>query len=316
MSTPFDPREVRVHGHPVVYRRAGEGEVVVLIHGLAGNSRTWKDVMPELSRTHDVIAPDLLGHGDSVNPIGDYSLGAHASGLRDLLLTLDVPHATIVGHSFGGGVAMQLAYQHPELCDRLVLVCSGGLGREVSWLLRLVTLPLAEQTMPVLFPRWFARSGTEVSRFLRGRGLHAPRLGEMWRAYTSLAGAENRKAFVRTIRTVIDPSGQTVSALDRVYLAAHLPTLIVWGSDDHIIPVEHAHNAHDAIPGSRLVILPGVGHFPHTEAPGAFLAALGDFLATTDVARAAGPSLRDVLRDASRASPTDQGDGSGPAGAT
>ena len=293
----FDAREVRVHGHPVVYRRAGDGEVVVLIHGLAGNSRTWKDVMPALSRTHDVVAPDLLGHGESVNPIGDYSLGAHASGLRDLLLTLDVRTATIVGHSFGGGVAMQLAYQHPELCDRLVLVGSGGLGREVSWLLRLVTLPLAEQTMPLLFPRWFAESGTGVSRFLRRRGLSAPRLGEMWRAYSSLAGAENRKAFVRTIRTVIDPGGQTVSALDRVYLAAHLPTLIVWGANDQIIPVAHAHAAHAAIPGSRLEILPGVGHFPHTEAPEEFLTALTDFLTTTESGASGGRSFREILQE-------------------
>lgn len=296
MNGRFDPREVPVHGHPVVFRRAGEGEVIVLVHGLAGNSRTWKDVMPTLAAGHDVIAPDLLGHGDTVNPIGDYSLGAHASGLRDLLLTLGVPRATVVGHSFGGGVAMQFAYQHPEMCDRLVLIASGGLGREVSWLLRLVTLPFAEQTMPIVFPRWFADSGSDVSRFLHRRGLRAPRLGEMWRAYTSLAGAENRKAFVRTIRTVIDPGGQTVSALDRIYLAAHLPTLIVWGSEDRIIPVDHAHVAHAAIPGSRLEILPGVGHFPHTEAPEALLTALTDFLDTTVPGGTDDRSFGEILR--------------------
>jgi pimeloyl-ACP methyl ester carboxylesterase len=296
VSSTFDLRHVAVHGHSVAYRRAGEGEVVVLIHGLAGNSRTWKDVMPGLAATHDVIAPDLLGHGESAKPMGDYSLGAHASGLRDLLLTLEVSSATIVGHSFGGGVAMQFAYQHPELCDRLVLVGSGGLGREVSWLLRLVTLPLAEQTMPLLFPHWIADRGTDVSRFLFRRGLRSPRLGEMWRSYTSLAGAENRKAFVRTIRTVIDPGGQTVSALDRLYLAAHLPTLIMWGEIDQIIPVAHAHAAHQAIPGSRLELLPGVGHFPHTEAPAKFLEVLTDFLASTPASAGGGPPLGEVLR--------------------
>jgi pimeloyl-ACP methyl ester carboxylesterase len=296
VSSTFDLRHVPVHGHSVAYRRAGSGEVVVLIHGLAGNSRTWKDVMPSLATTHDVIAPDLLGHGDSAKPMGDYSLGAHASGLRDLLLTLDVSSATIVGHSFGGGVAMQLAYQHPELCDRLVLVGSGGLGREVSWLLRLVTLPLAELTMPLLFPHWVVNRGTDVSRFLLGRGLRSPRLGEMWRSYSSLAGAENRKAFVRTIRTVIDPGGQTVSALDRLYLAAHLPTLIMWGEIDQIIPVTHAYAAHEAIDGSRLEILPGVGHFPHTEAPELFLEVLSDFLATTSPVAGSGPPLAEVLR--------------------
>jgi pimeloyl-ACP methyl ester carboxylesterase len=277
----FERQWVQVHGHAVAYRRAGDGEAVVLIHGLAGSSRTWKEVMPKLANTHDVIAPDLIGHGDSAKPMGDYSLGAHASGLRDLLLTLGVPSATIVGHSFGGGVAMQLAYQHPEMCDRLVLVGSGGLGREVSWLLRLVTLPLAEQTMPLLFPRWLADRGTKVGRFLHRRGLSSPRVGELWRAYSSLAGAENRKAFVRTIRTVVEPGGQTVSALDRLYLASHVPTLIVWGENDQIIPVSHARTAHDAIPGSRLEILQGVGHFCHAEAPDRFLDVLTDFLDTT-----------------------------------
>jgi pimeloyl-ACP methyl ester carboxylesterase len=292
----FERQYVVVHGHSVAYRRAGEGEVVVLIHGLAGNSRTWKDVMPMLSRTHDVIAPDLLGHGESAKPMGDYSLGAHASGLRDLVLTLGVPSATIVGHSFGGGVAMQIAYQHPEMCDRLVLVGSGGLGREVSWLLRILTLPLAEQTMPLFFPRWVADRGTSVSGLLRRGGLNSPRLGELWRAYSSLAGAENRRAFVRTIRTVIEPGGQTVSALDRLYLAAHVPTLIVWGENDEIIPVAHAHVAHGAIPGSHLEVLPGIGHFPQSEAPDRFVAVLTDFLDTTTPAAGRGPSLHSILQ--------------------
>jgi pimeloyl-ACP methyl ester carboxylesterase len=292
----FERRQVAVHGHSVAYRRGGSGEAVVLIHGLAGNSKTWKDVMPALATGWDVIAPDLLGHGESAKPMGDYSLGAHASGLRDLLLTLGVQHATIVGHSFGGGVAMQFAYQHPEMCDRLVLVGSGGLGREVSWLLRLVTLPLAEQTMPLLFQRRVADAGIAVSRFLHRRGLRAPHVGEMLRSYASLAGAENRKAFVRTIRTVIEPSGQTVSALDRLYLAAHVPTLIVWGANDQIIPVAHAHAAHVAIAGSRLEILPDLGHFPHTQDPERFVEVLVDFLTTTPASAHRGPGLEEILQ--------------------
>jgi pimeloyl-ACP methyl ester carboxylesterase len=292
----FEQQHVSIHGHDVAYRRAGSGEAVVLVHGLAGSSRTWKDVMPTLARSHDVIAPDLLGHGESAKPLGDYSLGAHASGLRDLLTTLGVSSATLVGHSFGGGVAMQVAYQHPELCDRLVLVGSGGLGRDVSWLLRLATLPFAEYAMPFVFSRRVAERGTDVSRFLGRRGIQSPRLGEIWRAYGSLAGTENRKAFVRTIRTVIDTSGQTVSALDRLYLASHVPTLIVWGENDHIIPVAHAHVAHDAIAGSRLEILDDVGHFPHTEAPNRFLDVVRRFLAETPAVAASGPPLEEILR--------------------
>jgi pimeloyl-ACP methyl ester carboxylesterase len=209
---------------------------------------------------------------------------------------LDVGRATIVGQSFGGGVAMQLAYQHPELCDRLVLVSSGGLGREVSWLLRLLTLPGAEQLMPLIFPRIVASRGDDVAGFLFRRGLHSPNLAEMWRAYASLAGTENRKAFVRTIRGVIEPGGQTVSALDRLYLAAHLPTLIVWGDRDPIIPVKHAHAAHEAIPGSQLAILEGVGHFPQAEAPEQFLAALTDFLDSTPARPIEPGRQHDLLR--------------------
>lgn len=293
---PYRLRHVLIHGHDMRYRRSGSGEVVLLIHGLAGNSRTWRAVQPALSDTYDVIAPDLLGHGESAKPMGDYSLGAFATGLRDLLAVLDVPSATIVGHSFGGGVAMQLAYQHPELCDRLVLVGSGGLGREVSWLLRLVTLPGFEYLMPLVFPRRVAEAGTDVGRALSRVGLGSARFGEMWRSYASLAGAEDRKAFVRTIRGVIEPGGQTVNALDRLYLASHLPTLIVWGDRDEIIPVEHAHAAHEAIPGSRLEILEGVSHFPHLEAPERFVEVLDDFLRSTNAGPTAPGRLHDLIR--------------------
>ena len=222
------------------YRRGGAGETILLIHGLAGSSKTWDDVIPLLTPHADVIAVDLLGHGESAKPTGDYSLGAFASGLRDFLSILGIDSVTIVGHSFGGGVAMQLAYQHPHLVDRLVLVGSGGLGREVSWLLRLLTLPGAEYVMPFAFPKPIVDRATDVGRQLGRRNIRSPKLAEMWRAYSSLAGATNRKAFVRTMRGVIEPTGQMVNATDRLYLAAHVPTMIVWGDHDGIIPVEHA----------------------------------------------------------------------------
>jgi pimeloyl-ACP methyl ester carboxylesterase len=206
---------------------------------------------------------------------------------------------------------MQLAYQHPELCTRLVLVGSGGLGREVSWLLRIATLPLADHVMPVLFPRWLADRGTEVSRAIGRRGLGSARLAELWRAYASLAGAENRQAFVRTIRTVIDPGGQTVSALDRLYLAAHLPALIVWGEIDPIIPVAHAYTAHEAIAGSRLEVLPGIGHFPQSEAPEQFVEILTDFVRTTAPAADQAPALHDILRGRRLAPVLDIGESTG-----
>src|SRR5438105_1742084 len=130
------PQFITIHGHQVAYRAAGDGPPVLLIHGIAGASTTWAHVLPLLARNQTVVAPDLLGHGESAKPRGDYSLGAYASGIRDLMAALGHDRATIVGHSLGGGVAMQFAYQFPERCERLVLVASGGLGKEVSPLLK------------------------------------------------------------------------------------------------------------------------------------------------------------------------------------
>ncbi len=289
-----DLRHIELHGHTVSYRVTGSGPAVLLIHGMAGSSRTWRSVMPTLGERHLVVAPDLLGHGESAKPLGDYSLGAFASGLRDLLVALDIDRVTAVGQSLGGGVALQLAYQHPEIVERLVLVDSGGLGRDVSWMLRALTLPGAEALMPVVFPARARLIGEAVGRWFHRLGVRAPHIDEMWRAYSSLTAVENRHAFLRTLRAVVDPGGQSVSAADRLYLAAAVPTLIVWGGNDPIIPVEHAYTAHAAIPGSRLEIIEGAGHFPHVEATDRFLAVLGDFLDETEPVSGSG-NLRDVL---------------------
>jgi pimeloyl-ACP methyl ester carboxylesterase len=270
-----------LHGHEVAYRDEGQGDAILLVHGMAGSSRTWREVLPSLAEHHRVVAPDLVGHGRSEKPAGDYSLGAFANLLRDLLDTLGIEHATVVGQSLGGGIAMQFAYQFPERVDRLVLVSSGGLGREVSWMLRLLAAPGAELALPLIAP-WFVRDpGTATSRWLRDRGVRVARLAEMWDAYSSLTDAETRAAFLRTLRAVVDPGGQTIDASDRLHLAASTPTLIIWGDADAIIPVQHATDAHAALPGSRLEIFEGVGHFPQAEDPARFLAVLEDFLGTT-----------------------------------
>ncbi len=292
----FDLQHVSIHGHDVGFRMAGEGPVLLLVHGMAGSSSTWREVMPTLAEHCTVIAPDLIGHGRSAKPLGDYSLGAYASGMRDLLGALGVERATVVGQSFGGGVALQLAYQHPESCERLVLVDSGGLGREVSWMLRFMTLPGSEFLMPLIFPSFVRERGNELSRRLHARGVRMGRLAEMWNAYASLTESANRPAFVRTLRSVVDPGGQSVNAGDRLYLAAPLPTLIIWGGRDTIIPVTHAYAAHDAIPHSRLEIIPEAGHFPQVEAPERFLEVLLDFLDTTEPARFGPAELQYLLR--------------------
>jgi len=289
-------RFVEIHGKRVGYRLAGDGPVVLLIHGMAGSSRTWLDVMSVLARDYKVVAPDLLGHGESAKSKGDYSLGAHASGLRDLLIgVLDIEHATVVGQSLGGGIAMQLAYQHPELCERLVLAGSGGLGRDVNWILRLLSLPGAEQVLPAFCPHFVLERGERLANFLSTRGFRVPHVAEMWRAYASLCDPENRHAFIRTVRSVIDPGGQSVSANDRLYLASAIPTLILWGNRDHIIPVDHAHAAAERITGSRLEIFENAGHFLHVEEPARFAAALEDFICETEAADHDAASFRHLM---------------------
>ncbi len=292
-------RHVSIHGHDMAYQMEGSGPALLLIHGIAGSSRTWRDVAPRLAERFTVIAPDLIGHGESEKPVGDYSLGAFASSIRDLLDVLSIDRATVVGQSFGGGVAMQLAYQHPELCERLVLVDSGGLGREVSWLLRLMALPASEYVMPVLFPGFVRNWGDHLLGIISSRGVRLGRLAEMWSAYASLAESENRHAFARTIKAVIDPGGQSVSAMDRLYLASLMPTLIVWGDRDDIIPVSHAFAAHKAMPGSRLVVIKDVGHFPQIEAPGEFFHALIDFVESTEPAQVSALDRQRMLRERS-----------------
>ena len=279
----LEKRSATIHGHEVSYRIGGpdpsEGApVLLLIHGMAGSSATWREVGPALAKEYTVIAPDLLGHGASAKPRHDYSLGGFASGLRDLMVTLQIDQATIIGQSLGGGVAMQFAYQHPERCERLVLVNSGGLGPDVSWILRALTLPGAEYLMPVLFPSFVRDAGDALRRKLGSFGLRAPHVEEEWRGYASLTDPETRQAFIKTLRAVIDLGGQSVSAHDRLYLAELLPTLIVWGEKDRIIPVEHAHAAHAAMPGSELALFEHSGHFPHVEEPQRFLEVLTDFL--------------------------------------
>ena len=287
---------VAVHGEDVAYRRGGEGPVVVLLHGIAGSSDTWIPVMELLRRDYTVLAPDFLGHGASGKPAGDYSLGNQASGVRDLLHLLGIERATVVGQSFGGGVAMQFAYQFPEWCERLVLVDAGGLGREVSWLLRMAVLPGAEYVLPAVFPGLVRPWGDAVSRVLADHGVRNAAALEVWRAYRSLTDPPSRRAFVRTMRAVIDPGGQSVSAVNRLYLAAGMPTLIVWGENDRIIPVSHAYRARDAIPGSQLQIMPGAGHFPHAEDPTRFAAILGDFIRTTAPSALTPEEIRELLR--------------------
>jgi pimeloyl-ACP methyl ester carboxylesterase len=281
----------------VSYRRAGWGPLLVLIHGITGSSATWDEVIEPLAERYTVVAPDLLGHGKSAKPRGDYSLGGYASGLRDLLAALGHDRGTIVGHSLGGGVAMQLAYQFPDRCERMVLVSSGGLGREVHFLLRAAALPGSEFVLPLLAANRLVNAGSSIGGFLRRFGLRAgPDLEEMWRGFSSLGDVEARGAFIHTLRGVIEPGGQRVNASDRLYLARRMPTMLLWGERDPIIPVRHGLAAAEKIPGSRFEVFPDSGHYPHRDEPRRFVKVLCDFIDSTEAAELDEDDFRELLR--------------------
>jgi pimeloyl-ACP methyl ester carboxylesterase len=277
--------EVVLHGNRVTYRAAGKGDLIVLIHGITGNSEQWDQVMRLLAERYTLLAPDLLGHGQSAKPRGDYSLGAYAASIRDLLIALGHRRATVIGHSLGGGVAMQFAYEYPVFCERLALVSSGGLGPEVHPLLRAATLPGAELVLPLIAHSRLTAVGGGIGQALARLGLEAGSdLAEMARGYASLADGDARQAFLHTLRAVIDPRGQRVSATDRLYLSALMPSLVIWGKDDPLIPVQHADIAHRAMPGSRLEVFDDAGHFPFLHDPIRFAQVVAEFIDETEPA--------------------------------
>jgi pimeloyl-ACP methyl ester carboxylesterase len=287
-----------IHGYRRAFVHAGSGPALLFIHGIGDSSDTWLDVMARLAQDYTVIAPDLLGHGRSDKPRADYSVAGYANAMRDLLTVLEIDRVTIIGHSLGGGVALQFAYQYPDRCERLVLVSSGGVSREVHPILRLAAVPAASDvTLPLLqfaITRWLVRRGLQLSqRFETDFGRDA---GNLLRVVEALPDATARAAFLRTLRAAVDSRGQVITMLDRCYLTSGMPTLLMWGTRDPIIPFHHAQIAHAAMPGSRLEAFDGAGHFPHHHDPSRFVNLLRDFLATTQPSSYRGDQWRELLR--------------------
>jgi pimeloyl-ACP methyl ester carboxylesterase len=271
-----------VHGYRRAFLLAGSGPALLLIHGIGDSSVTWSQLIPALARTHTVVAPDLLGHGASDKPRADYAVGAYANGMRDLLSILGIDRASIVGHSLGGGVAMQFAYQYPERCERLVLVSTGGVSRDVHPALRIAAAPPAGLALPLLnlgVTRVAVRSAFQLLHQL-GTDLGRD-ANDFIRVFDALPDLSSRRAFLRTVRAAVDWRGQHVTMLDRAYLAEGLPTMIVWGRHDAVVPYSHALLAHAALPGSTLETFEEAGHFPHHSDPGRFVRVLKEFCAST-----------------------------------
>ncbi len=289
---------VAIHGHERAYRIAGSGPGLLLVHGIGDSSRSWVPLMGPLAERFTVLVPDLLGHGESAKPRADYSLAAYANGMRDLLDVVGLDEVTVVGHSLGGGIAAQLAYQHPTRVERLVLVSSGGVAREVSPFLRLAATPAADVVLPMLrfaparlvtaaVIEVLRRSGTDVGRDAE----------ELRRILETLPDVASRGAFSRTLRSVVDWRGQVVTMLDRTYLAQAMGVLLVWGAHDAVIPVSHGYLAHAAMPGSRLDVFPDAGHFPHHQDPQRFVDVLTSFVDDTEPSRFDRDQWRRLLRD-------------------
>ncbi len=281
-----DVETVRIHGHERAYLKVGKGPALLLIHGIGSRHETWLPVVDELARNHTVIAPDLLGHGQSAKPRADYSIGGYANGMRDLLTVLGIERATVVGHSLGGGVAAQFAYQFPQRTERIVLVGTGGLGPEVNPIIPLCTIAGASVTLAALTSKPARRVGVPLLQLLQRTGLPLTAdLEQLAIVYDDLGTREAREAFRHVLRAIIDWRGQIVTMSDRAYLTEFIPTMVVWGRDDTVIPVQHAYEAERALPHACVRVFDEAGHFPHADQPDLFIATLLDFLASTSPAQ-------------------------------
>ncbi|MEU7768655.1 alpha/beta fold hydrolase [Nocardia sp. NPDC049190] len=272
---------VVLHNDVLRFVDVGAGPAVVLVHGLLGSHESWTPQIRMLAKKHRVVAPDLFGHGESDKPAGDYSLSSHAATLRDLMDHLEIPTAAFVGHSLGGGIVMQLLYLFPERVDGLCLVSSGGLGPEVSLLLKAATLPGSEVVLPVLASTWLRRNTEAALRRLGRLGFPLqPSRGatETWRTLETMSDKSSKAAFLASTRAVVGLRGQTVSATQHLAKFESIPSLLVWGGRDRMIPAAHAGNLRREVPHSRIEIFPNAGHFPQLDEPLLFFHVLDQFL--------------------------------------
>ena len=279
MPKPIEVQYLTIHGHKRAFIKQGSGPALLLLHGLGCDHTTWLPVVAALSRRYTVIAPDLLGHGLSAKPRADYSVGGYANGMRDLLTVLGIDKVTVVGHSFGGGVAMQFAYQFPERTERMVLVAPGGLGPEVSPAIRAITLPGFHQVMGVLTLPGLRHLTKASLRALATSGMTKARdLDEVAEIVDSFKDPRSRRAIRHVVSAVVDWRGQIVTMVDRAYLTQAMPMCVIWGTDDAVIPVRHAGIAAELAPGATVEVIANAGHFPHKDHPQRFVKIVDEFI--------------------------------------
>lgn len=288
---------VDLNGTQVSYRHfLGQGTPVLLVHGVGSSIDTWSEVYSRLTQTgRSVVAVDLFGHGKSGSGNGDYSLGANATMLRDVLNFLDIDQVHLVGHSLGGGVSMQMFYQYPDRITSLTLIASGGLGIEVGMSLRAATLPGSELVIRVISRPEVTSTLKSVVGVLEVFGVRRHGFDDrLIQTLQDLQDEEKLSGFVNTLRSVIGIRGQRVSALNRLALVNPERTLIIWGDRDPMLPPAHGYALHELLPGSRIVIVPNGGHDPHGDSPALVFNELVDHIERAEVASISESGARSI----------------------
>ena len=264
--------------HRMSYVTGGSGPPMVLLHGLGANCFTWRFTLPTLTQHNTIYAPDMFGCGESDKAGMDYSLDAMADYVNGFMEAVGLHSAIFVGHSLGGGITMQYCHRHPGHAERIVLVSSGGMGRDLHWLLRISTLPGANSVIGAMAdPRTRL---PQISRTMEQRRMqqlaqefdpNTPTMLDRFQSY------ETRQAFLGMLRGVGGLQGQRVSALDHL-TELTVPVLLIWGARDGTIPVSHGKQAASIIPLAHLEVLPNCYHRPQIEAPQKFCELVLNFL--------------------------------------
>jgi pimeloyl-ACP methyl ester carboxylesterase len=270
-------RFVEVGGLRVRYRSAGEcGSVLVLLHGIGRTLEDWSENMLALGKSHRVFAPDFPGCGFSDKPVLPYTTPFLAGFVRDFLRVLNLERAILVGNSMGGGISLEFSALFPELLEGLVLVAPAGMGPKGAQFLGLCSIPGFGEVISRP-SRVGSRRALEL--LFADRSLMTQARAERDFELSNQPGAT--RAFLKMLRFMANRRGAKPAFYNRsLENAANLrvPTLIVWGVQDHILPVEYAPVAAKIIPGSKLQIYDPCGHFPMLERAQEFNALLLEFL--------------------------------------
>ena len=272
----YEDHYVRIDGKDIRYWVEGGGRAVILVHGLGCSAEFWQHNVGALSQRYRVYALDLLGFGRSDKKIDEWSLSYGASFIAQFMDALQIERATLVGHSFGGILCAQLAVEFTSRVEKLVLVDSAGFGRELNLFLRLESVPVLASAMLILYQWVFPLTA-------RWAYFDPSSVDEEWLAETGaiLRSPGVRDNALKVIRMGVNLGGQREEFFGDLHRQlAHMtaPTLIIWGSDDALVPVSHAYAAHKLIPNSQVRILQRCGHLPQVERPEEFNQLLLDFL--------------------------------------